>query len=410
MTVSRDGQFVVTACEDHRIRLWKLDGPRSSAKSDAAGCAISSVALSSDSRRVLTACADNKVRLWDLSSGAEIHGARAGGAQDALIDTGRNAVWSAIFSPDGSHIATAGGNDAKLWQIDNGREVLAFSPHGAVAGAAFSPDGQHVATCSWDGTIKMWNPTTGSVELKFVASPDKYVNSIMFSPDGLQLLSASDDNTAKVWDAKTGKLLLSLPAGGADDGHSDSVRSARFSQDGKRVVTGSSDKTARVWDLATGRSIAVLKGHDWDVLAAVFSADGTKVMTGSEDKTVASGMWRRGKCCTCCKAIPRRSPQWRSRPTVAVLPREARTTPSNCGTPRPARKFCTSSNIRRKFPPLPSRPTASYCSPAAATARRCCGRRSIGISSRRTAGGNSTAARSASWSTRRAPLATVILR
>jgi hypothetical protein len=287
MAASHNGQYVVTACEDHRIRLWKLDsGPRILREIDAAGCAVSSVAISADGRRALTACADNKVRLWDLTSGAEIHGARAGGAGDALIDTGRNAVWSAVFSPDGAHVATAGGNDAKLWQIDNGREVMAFSPHGAVAGAAFSPDGQRVATCSWDGTIKVWNPTTGAVELKFVASPDKYVNSIMFSPDGTKLLSASDDKTAKVWDASTGKLLVTLPGDGADDGHSDSVRSARFSQDGKRVVTGSSDKTARVWDLETGRSIAVLKGHDWDVLAAVFSDDGTKVMTGSEDKTV----------------------------------------------------------------------------------------------------------------------------
>ncbi len=159
---------------------------------------------------MLTACADNKVRLWDLASGSEVKNAQHQAAHGALVDAGHNPVWSAVFSPDGTYIATAGGNDATLSRADNGREIMTYSPHGAVAAGAFSPDGRHVATCSWDGTIKVWDAATGNVEVKIVASPEKYVNSVMYSPDGTQLLSASDDNTAKIWDAKTGKLLLSL--------------------------------------------------------------------------------------------------------------------------------------------------------------------------------------------------------
>ena len=242
------------------------------------------MAFSPDRRRVLSACADNKVRLWDLTTGAEVHSAGRR-AHDALVDTGRNAVWSAVFSPDGSHIATAGGNDAKLWQVDNSREIMAYSPHGAVSAAAFSPDGQRVATCSWDGSIKVWNAATGTVELKFVASRDKYVNSVVFSPDGARLLSASDDAKAKIWDAATGNLLISLPADDESEGHRESVRSARFSADGKRIITASSDKTARVWDAQTGKQLVVFAGHDWAVLAAAFSPDGTRVITGSEDNS-----------------------------------------------------------------------------------------------------------------------------
>ncbi|HVU88540.1 MAG TPA: protein kinase [Pirellulales bacterium] len=286
MTTSWEGRFAITACADKHIRLWNLDGPRVVRDIDAGNCAISSVALSADGRRVLTACADNKVRLWDLASGMEVKNPRPQHAHGALVDTGHSAVWTAVFSPDGTHVATAGGNDATLWRVDNGREVMSYSPHGAVAAGAFSPDGQHAATCSWDGTIKIWNAKTGNVELKIVASPEKYVNSVMYSPDGSRLLSASDDATAKIWDAKTGKLLLSLPTDENAAGHQDTVRSARYSADGKRVVTASSDKTARVWDAETGESLAVLEGHEWAVLAAEFSADGTRIITGSEDNTV----------------------------------------------------------------------------------------------------------------------------
>ena len=180
------------------------------------------MALSADGHRVLTACADNKVRLWDLATGSEVKNARPQARMAPLVDTGHNAVWTAVFSPDGTHVATAGGNDATLWRADNGREVMSYSPHGAVAAGAFSPDGQHAATCSWDGTIKIWDAKTGNVELKIVASPEKYVNSVVYSPDGTRLLSASDDATAKIWDAKTGKLLLTLPPDENGVGHADS--------------------------------------------------------------------------------------------------------------------------------------------------------------------------------------------
>jgi len=286
MTVSPDGNTAITACADHQVRVWNLPNSQLTRVINTHDCEVTSVALSPDGRRVITACADHKVRLWDLASSAEIKNPRNRAAGEALIDAGQNAVWSAVFSPDGAHVVTAGGNDAKLWRTDSGREEISFSPHGAVAAGAFSPDGQHVATCSWDGTIKVWDAATGNVELKLVASPEKYVNTVMYSRDGTRLLSASDDATAKIWDAKTGELLLTLPPNENVAGHRESVRSARFSPDGSRVVTASSDKTARLWDANTGESLAVLAGHEWAVLTAVFSADGARVMTGSEDNTV----------------------------------------------------------------------------------------------------------------------------
>ena len=69
-----------------------------------------------------------------------------------------------------------------------------------------------------------------------------------FSADGERIVTGSRDGTVQVWDASTGQETLNL------DGHGDSVRSVAFAADGKHIVSGSDDKTKCVWDaLLQGR-------------------------------------------------------------------------------------------------------------------------------------------------------------
>jgi len=285
MAVTPNGANCVTACDDGHMRVWKINPPQIIRDIELPGFSIQTLTIASDGRHALCACSDNKVRVWDLATGTLVANPALKNAKDTFLNIGQGTVWSAAFSPDGSQIITGGGNDAKLWQVESGRQLMAFSPHGAVASAAFSPDAKRVATGSWDGMIKFWNIDSGKVELKLTASKGRYINSVAFSPDGSKLLTGSDDAAARLWDSTTGKLLLSMESGEGKEGHTDAVRSARFSSDGRRIVTASNDKTARIWDTETGQCLKVLTGHDWAVLSAVFSTDGKRVITASDDKT-----------------------------------------------------------------------------------------------------------------------------
>ncbi|MCI0712254.1 MAG: protein kinase, partial [Chloroflexi bacterium] len=144
----------------------------------------------------------------------------------------------------------------------------------------YSPDGTLIAGACWDGTVRIWDASTGQQLPPLTGHTDK-VHCVAFSPDGKWLVSGSYDATAKVWDASTGKLIHTLVGHQPlREGWEQGVLSVAFSPDGRLIATGGSDHTARIWDVNTGDQIMVFSDHTADIEAVVFSPDGQHLATG----------------------------------------------------------------------------------------------------------------------------------
>jgi WD40 repeat protein len=117
-------------------------------------------------------------------------------------------------------------------------------------GAIFSPDGSKVATSSADGQTRVWNLSAQLLQ-EFPAVGEVW--QIAFSSDGKWLVTASLDKSAMVWDVERGALRLTLS-------HLSGVRAAAFRPGTSDVVTGSDDGEVRLWRTAARDLIDYLRG------------------------------------------------------------------------------------------------------------------------------------------------------
>src|SRR5439155_22256371 len=87
--------------------------------------------------------------------------ARVGSSQLGVAH--RDLVHSRAFSPDGNLLASGGYREVKLWRRpkDVQKFNLSAIARQAVLAVAVSPDGKWLATSDDDGSIRLWNPTTG---------------------------------------------------------------------------------------------------------------------------------------------------------------------------------------------------------------------------------------------------------
>ena len=197
--------------------------------------------------------------------------------------TGQHSIISANFSPDGKYIISGGDmkNSLKLWDISTGKETGTFTGHteDMIYSAVFSPDGSHIMFAGRDNSIKLLDVVTGR-EIRTFAGHTGLIFSVTFSPDGRYAASGSKDKTIKVWDVSTGKDINTF------SGHADAVNSIVFSPDGRYILSGSFDKTVKLWEVATGREIRTFTGHAWQISSVAFSADGRYALSRSGDRII----------------------------------------------------------------------------------------------------------------------------
>jgi WD40 repeat protein len=267
----RDHRVLASAGADGTVRVWNAEGRRQLRRFDAFTGRVERLTFSPDGQR-LAAAGQKIVRVWDTTTWQEVRPSPL---------AAKTNLRSVAFSPDGRLLATGGyaKTPVIIWNAATGEPIRELPNKWLTMSVAFHPDGKRLATACNDGTVRVWDVTTGKEIVRPPLRHGTAVASVAFSPDGQSLASASLDRTVKVWDTTTWKhrLVLPDPTGG--------VWSVAFSPDSKRLAWGSYDGTVKIWDDASEKP-HTLRGHTGWVLSVAFSPDGKQIASASSDGTV----------------------------------------------------------------------------------------------------------------------------
>ena len=306
LELSPDGSELLTASDDHTVRLWNVKTGTSrvlEAYSDEAWKGR----FSPSGRYVATSGKEGLVRLWDRTTGTSrplkghlkpvmfvffTHDERfliTAGYDDAILRwdvvTGEHVqlgqheggLIALQLLSDGRHLLSAGIKDKsiRLWNLEQGPGRLLTAHSHFITGLAAATQAEVFAAATDSGQILLWDSLTAP--MRTLDGGSVSLNIITLAPDGRYLAAQPSLGPISLWDLKKPgsppRTLASAP----------SWRFAlMFSRDGRWLAAGGKDGKARLWEVATGR-VRELAGATAAVSAVDFSSDSKWLAAGSHD-------------------------------------------------------------------------------------------------------------------------------
>lgn len=195
--------------------------------------------------------------------------------QQQVPNSGGNVVLQNAWSPNGKLMASAFsgagpgyGNVVYVWNTTTGKTLLTYRGHSDyITALAWSPNGKYIASCDANGTVQIWNATTGAFLVKLPVT----AQSLAWSPDSARIVTGS--NNAQVWNAMTGKLLLTGP------GFPNGVESVAWSPDGTRIAASGTHIV--ILNAQTGKTIYTFTRNPNEVRTIAWSPNGKYIVSAT---------------------------------------------------------------------------------------------------------------------------------
>ncbi|HKB01370.1 MAG TPA: sigma-70 family RNA polymerase sigma factor [Gemmataceae bacterium] len=260
-----DGKLLAATYPGPDVFLWDVTGRKVTRKLLGKDFQVFCLMFSADGKRV--AAADgSSVTVWDVATGKWLH------------EYGHTyLVGNVVFTPDGRTLLTgARYNDplVRLWNPLTGQERSTWRGHTSdIQGLALSPDGRQAVTTGQDGTLRLWDATTGTEDLRKLGDGKGWGWDAAYSPDGRTV--AVGGRGVRLWDVPGRKELRRFGSG--------TVEHVGFSPDGRTLATiDVKDPVVRLWDVADGKELRRFAGPEGKVRSFAFSPDGRLIATAAE--------------------------------------------------------------------------------------------------------------------------------
>ena len=80
---------------------------------------------------------------------------------------------------------------------------------------ALSSDSRHLVIPYNNGSVVIWDTQTGQKSISLCGHTEEVVEAL-YNPDESQIATSSYDGTVKIWEASTGRLLFTLVLPGSN--------------------------------------------------------------------------------------------------------------------------------------------------------------------------------------------------
>lgn len=260
---------------------------------------MKSVAVLGD--RLITAHQDHKIRVWKV---------------DGSRDHSANQIYRSVTT-----LPTLADRLTRIFSAKNYVEVrrhkkCTWVHHvDAVSALALSADHALLYSVSWDRTLKVWRTSDFKCLESINKAHDDAINAVVVSPghDGL-IYTGSADTKIKVWAQRRaeGSVRGVHSAVATLEKHRSAVNALALSGDGRVLYSGACDRSILVWEREGGDDtgggggpfmvvLGALRGHAKAILCLAAVSD--LVISGSADKTIRIWRRERGRSYSCLSVI-----------------------------------------------------------------------------------------------------------
>ncbi|WP_371365402.1 hypothetical protein SRRS_01990 [Sporomusa rhizae] len=244
-----NGRIVVGGGSDGRLRLWQTASGALWRTADLHAAGITSVTFTADGQYLVTAGQEGKVHIWRMP---DIKWVSSVSGQPGLVTALAAGQQGTLLA-----LACAGGvAPARAWSWDGSQMITRGQYPGSLfSTAAVDWENKAVIGGGRDGKIRSYAVAGGRGGNKLWAAHTGKVESLCISPDGKLFVSGGADGTIKVWQATTGDLLWSIPEAGKLLAISGNVAQG--------LVANPDERTMAVRQLRWDRPLAFATQADW---------------------------------------------------------------------------------------------------------------------------------------------------
>ena len=246
---------------------------------------VNTVAWSPDGKYIASGGYDDTVQVWAASDGQPIYT-----YQQHTTSKYIQGVNTVIWSPDSKRIASVGNDGAILaWDATDGKHVVTYHKHEApqvesnpqipnsvtiqtpdtgIIDVAWSGDGKQIMLTNHDGTVQIWDDSSGKpLSTTHLPSRLDFLSIVAWSLDRKYIASPDQYGVLSVWDAEKGIRIATLQT--QTNGNGTMV----WSPDGKYIAFNE-DVTVQVWNVAHGNRVSTYRKHGGRVNDIAWSPEG----------------------------------------------------------------------------------------------------------------------------------------